>query len=121
MTSSSVTATTAPTAAPPVPAGATRWNGHMADDVGATYGQEPLAFLAATADELLLSGNRGTFRLPRAAVVKVARGRMYPWLFSAVRLQHTVPGFPVDLQFKPLDATPRQVLEGLRSLGYPVR
>lgn len=93
----------------------------MADDVGATYGQEPLAFLTATTDELLLSGNRGTFRLPRAAIVKIARGRMYPWLFSAVRFQHTVPGFPVDLQFKPLDAKPREVLDVLRSLGYPVR
>jgi hypothetical protein len=119
MTSPIATSAPSPVAATPV--AGTRWNGHMADDVGATYGQEPLAFLNATADELLLSGNRGTFRFPRAAIVKIARGRMYPWLFSAVRFQHTVPGFPVDLQFKPLDATPRQVLDGLRSLGYPVR
>jgi len=93
----------------------------MADDVGATYGQEPMAFLNATATELLLSGNRGTFRLPRSAVVKVRRGGMYPWFFRAVRLHHSVPGFPVELQFKPLDTTPRSVLDALKRLGYPAR
>ena len=100
---------------------ALHWSGHMADDVGATYGQEPMAFLNATATELLLSGNRGTFRLPRSAVVKVRRGGMYPWFFRAVRLHHTVPGFPVELQFKPLDTTPRTVLDALKRLGYPAR
>jgi len=93
----------------------------MADDVGATYGHEPLAFLNVTATELLLSGNRGTFRLPRSAVVKISRGGVYPWFFRSVRFHHSVPGFPTELQFKPLDATPRAVLDGLKSLGYPAR
>ncbi len=46
----------------------------MSDGVGATYGPKPLAFLSANSDELLLSGNRGTFRLPRASFLKLGRG-----------------------------------------------
>lgn len=94
------------------------WKGHMADHIGATYGPEPLAFLAASATELLLSGNRGTFRFPRAAVVKVGRGGLYPWCFSSVRIRHSIAGFPAELQFKPLDATTKDVLGQLKSLGY---
>lgn len=96
-----------------------KWHGHMADDVGATYGPEPMASLAATADALVLSGTRGTFHIPRAAVTKLGRGKMYPWLFSAVRIRHTVAGFPAGLQFKPLGVRPRDLLAQLRQLGYP--
>ena len=96
-----------------------KWEGHMADDVGATYGHEPMASLTATADLLELSGTRGSFHLPRASVRKLGRGKMYPWLFSAVRIHHTVPGYPADLQFKPLGSSPRDVLAQLRQLGYP--
>lgn len=98
---------------------AIRWEGHMCDDVGATSGIEPLAFLSATREELLLCGNRGTFRIPRTAMVKVGRGKLYPWFFRAVRLHHTVQGFPRDLQFKPMNAKPADVLSRLQSLGYP--
>ena len=35
------------------------WPGHMADDVAATYGPEPMANLTATAEFLSLSGTRG--------------------------------------------------------------
>jgi len=112
-------ASSTPATAPASPA--LQWHGHMADDVGATYGHEPLALLNATATELLLSGNRGTFRLPRSAVVRVSRGGMYPWFFRSVRLHHSLPGISTELQFKPLGATPRAVLDGLKSLGYPVR
>jgi hypothetical protein len=59
--------------------------------------------------------------LPRHAVWKVGRGKMYPWLFSAVRIHHNVPGYPVDLQFKPLGLHPRDVLAQLRQLGFPAR
>jgi hypothetical protein len=97
-----------------------KWHGHMADDVGATYGHEPMATLTATGDALLLSGTRGTFRIPRAAVTKLGRGNMYPWLFSAVRIHHTVAGYPTNLQFKPLGMRPRDVRAHLRTLGYPV-
>jgi hypothetical protein len=112
-------ASSTPATAPASPA--LQWHGHMADDVGATYGHEPLALLNATATELLLSGNRGTFRLPRSAVVRVSRGGMYPWFFRSVRLHHSLPGISTELQFKPLGATRRAVLDGLKSLGYPVR
>lgn len=90
----------------------------MADHVGATYGHQPLAYLSATAEELILSGNRGTFRFSRAAVRKIRRGLMYPWFFRAVRIEHAVTGYPSELQFKPLDATPREVRDRLRQLGY---
>lgn len=103
-----------------LPADAERWDGHMSDDVGATYGVEPLAFLSATAKELMLCGNRGTFRFPRTAVRKLGRGKMYPWLFSAVRIHHDVPSYPRDLQFKPMGVRPRDVLDRLEELGYPV-
>ena len=92
----------------------------MADDVASTYGPEPMATLVATATELLLSGTRGTFRLPRAAVSRLSRGKLYPWFFSAVRIHHTLTGLPRDLQFKPINDKPRDVLDTLRALGYPV-
>jgi hypothetical protein len=91
----------------------------MADDVGSTYGHEPLASLTATAEVLILNGTRGNFRVPRTAVRKLGRGKLYPWFFSAVRIHHNVPGFPTDLQFKPLGLRPRNVLAQLRQLGYP--
>lgn len=95
------------------------WSGHMADDVGATYGPEPLATLTATADRLILSGTRGTFEIPRASVRKVGGGKMYPWFFSAVRIHHDLPKLPEELQFKPLHTTPRAVRQALREIGYP--
>lgn len=103
---------------PPAP-GELRWPGHMADDVGATYGPEPLASLTATADGLVLHGTRGTFRVPRTAVTKLGRGRMYPWMFKGLRIRHCVAGYPRDLQFQPLDGQWREVLARLRELGYP--
>lgn len=99
--------------------GEIKWHGHMADDVGSTYGPEPLATLTATANELVLSGTRGTFRMPRAAVARLCRGKMYPWFFSAMRIKHTVSGYPEDLQFKPQPGHWRDVLARLKSLGYP--
>ena len=92
----------------------------MADDVGATYGPEPMATLIATAEFLSLSGSRGNFRLPRTAVIKVGRGNFYPWFFSALRIHHAVRGYPRSLQFKPLGLKPRNVMLKLRELGYPV-
>lgn len=91
----------------------------MANDGASTYGAEPLAFLSATADELVLSGTRGTFRIPRARVTRIRRGKMYPWFFSAVWIRHGMEAFPDDLQFKPLGADWRHVVETLRGLGYP--
>ena len=105
---------------PTLSANETRWLGHMADDVGSTYGPEPLAFLTASTDAIVLSGTRGTFRVPRAAVTKLGRGKMYPWFFSGLRIHHRVPGCPSDLQFKPLFAHWREVQVKLKSLGYPV-
>lgn len=96
-----------------------RWHGHMADDVGATDGREPMATLEATAAELVLSGNRGTFRLRRDEVTKIGRGGLYPWLFGALRIRHGVARLPSELQFKPLDATVPAVRIALKSLGYP--
>lgn len=93
----------------------------MADHIGATYGPEPLAFLAASETELLLSGNRGTFRFPRAAVVKLGRGGLYPWCFSSIRIWHSIATYPAELQFKPLEAATKAVLGQLKSLGYPAR
>lgn len=98
-----------------------KWEGHMADDVAATDGPEPMALLLATNDYLHLTSMRGNFKLPRAAVTKIGRGKFYPWFFAAVRIHHTVPGFPRDLQFKPLCAKPAEVLTQLRALGYPVQ
>ena len=96
-----------------------KWEGHMADDVAATFGPDPLALLIATTDSLYLSSTRGNFRLPRNAVVGLGRGKFYPWFFSAVRIHHTIPGYPKALQFKPLRVPPREVLKQLHLLGYP--
>ena len=98
-----------------------KWLGHMADDGAATFGPDPMASLTATADTLVLAGSRGTFRVPRTAVVKVGRGGMYPWFFSGVRIHHNLASYPRDLQFKPMDAKLRDILSQLGRLGYPAR
>lgn len=105
--------------APVTETGLPSWKGHMADDVGSTYGPDPLAALTVTPDGLVLIGNRGTFRIPRDRIVRLGRGDFYPWFFGAVRIHHAVPGYPGSLQFKPLGLKPREVLAKLRELGYP--
>lgn len=96
------------------------WSGHMADDIAATYGPDPLANLTATADFLHLTSTRGNFRMPRAAVTRLGCGNFYPWFFAAMRIHHTVSGYPRSLQFKPLGLKPRELMTKLRELGYPV-
>ena len=96
-----------------------RWDGHMADDVGATFGVEPLASLTATRDEIVVSGTRGTYHIPRRAVTKIGRGKMYPWFFAGIRIHHTMEAVPRELQFKPLDSHWREVRRRLGELGYP--
>jgi hypothetical protein len=97
-----------------------RWDGHMSDGVGATYGPTPLAFLSATPDEILLCGNRGSFRLPRGDIRRISRSGLYPWFFSAVRIHHQLASAPDRLEFKPMGATARDVLTRLQGLGLPV-
>lgn len=92
----------------------------MADDVAATFGPEPMAYLCATADELVLSGSRGTYQIPRGAVTRIGRGKLYPWFFSAVRIHHSMSKFPRDLQFKPLGLNWREVVKALGEIGFPV-
>lgn len=94
------------------------WPGHMADLVGATYGPTPMASMTVTADELLVKGTLGTFRLDKGSVRKVGSGRMYPWFFRAVRIRGTCGNQDVDIQFKPLSVTHRAILQRLRALGY---
>jgi hypothetical protein len=96
------------------------WPGHVADDVAATYGPEPMANLTATAEALSLSSPRGNFHLPRADVTKLGRGNLYPWFFAAVRIHHTVRALPRNLQFKPLGLSPAELRAALHELGYPV-
>jgi hypothetical protein len=91
----------------------------MSDDVGATFGPEPMAFLSVTTDEIVVSGNRGTYQIPRTSVTTISRGNMYPWFFGGVRIHHTIKRYPKDLQFKPLAVDRRDVLRCLREHGYP--
>jgi hypothetical protein len=98
---------------------ASRWEGHMSDGVGHTYGLEPLAHLSADSEHLILSGNRGNFSLPRSAITKLGRGGFYPWFFGGIRIRHTVANFPDELVFKPMIVRERDILNRLRELGYP--
>lgn len=102
------------------PADEIKWEGHMADDVAATSGPDPMALLRATNDYLYLTSTRGDFKVPRSAIAKLGRGKFYPWMFAALRIHHTAPGLPRELQFKPTRAKTAQVFEQLRALGYPV-
>lgn len=79
-----------------------------------------MAFLSATATELVLTGTRGNFILARTQVVKLGHGRMYPWFFAGIRIHHQVSEYPEELQFKPLGARTRDIFAQLRTLGYPV-
>ena len=98
---------------------ALRWDGHMSDGVGATYGTEPMAFLSAEPEALLLCGTRGTFKIPRTAVVKLGRGGFYPWFFKGIRIRHSLANLPSELVFRPLGTQERDILSRLRELGYP--
>ena len=100
--------------------GELRWPGHMADDVGTTYGPEPLASLTATPDELVLQGTRGTYRISKSAVTKLGRAKLYPWFFKGLRIHHRSRDLPKDLQFRPMDGDWRKIQAQLHSLGYPV-
>lgn len=96
-----------------------RWEGHISNGVGSTTGTD-LAFLSADANELVLSGTIGTFTLPRASVIKLGRGKMYPWFFAGISFRHQEPKCPEELQFKPVGVPAREILARLRALGYPV-
>ena len=96
-----------------------RWEGHISNGVGATTGTD-LAFLSADTNGLVLSGTIGTFTLPRATVVKLGRGKMYPWFFAGISFRHRNPQCPEELQFKPEGVPTREILSRLRALGYPV-
>jgi hypothetical protein len=116
-----------PASHPPVPArsacqpdtASLRCEGHMADDVAATYGAEPCAVLTATPDELWLKGNRGDFRLPRSAVVRIGRGGLYPWFFKGIRIRHQNAEFPSNIQFKELRGRTDDLIAQPKLLGYP--
>jgi len=108
-----------PTVSPATEPGLQRWEGHMSDDVGATFGIEPMAYLSANRDEIVISGTRGTHRLPRAAITKIGRGKLYPWFFVGIRIRHTLTTVPSELQFKPMGVERVEVLRALRELGYP--
>ncbi|ACB75418.1 hypothetical protein [Opitutus terrae] len=104
------------------PAPATdQWHGHVSDDVSATSGPLPKASLTATDHELVIVGPRTTYRVERTAVTRIGRGQLYPWLFGGLRIRHNVPGLSAELQFKPLGCPAREVLQRLRTLGYPVQ
>lgn len=96
-----------------------RWEGHLSNGVGSTTGTD-LACLSAEANALVLSGTIGAYTLPRASVVKLGRGKMYPWFFAGISFQHKNPQCPEELQFKPVGVSSREVLARLRALGYPV-
>jgi hypothetical protein len=102
-----------------VEAYALHWVGHMSDGVGATSGIAPGAVLSANADELWLKGNRGDFHIPRNAVVKISRGRFYPWFFRGLQIRHRIAGYPAELQFLPLEVGARGILAQLKALGFP--
>jgi len=91
----------------------------MSDGVAATFGPVPGAVLTANTDELWLKGNRGDFRIPRSAVVKIGRGGFYPWFFRGVGIRNNVKGFPAFLQFTPMDGKDRAIRDQLKSLGFP--
>lgn len=92
----------------------------MSNGIGATYGITPMASLSASASELVLSGSLGTCLLPRASIIKVGRGKLYPWFFAGIRIHHRESMIPDELQFKPLGVPRREILDQLRVLGFPV-
>jgi hypothetical protein len=114
------TSTSTPGSSPQADGANHRWEGHMSNGLGATYGLNPMAFLSADAGQIVLSGSLGTFAIPRASVVKIGRGGLYPWFFAALRLRHNKAGIPEELQFKPVGVSPAEVRARLKSLGYPV-
>ena len=104
---------------PPSSTGPLRLEGHMADDVAATFGPKPGAVLQATTDELWIQGNRGDFRIPRTAITAINRGGLYPWFFKGIRVRHSIDGLPRRILFLPFEGDTAALLNQLQALGFP--
>jgi hypothetical protein len=98
---------------------AVTWQGHTTNGVGTTYGAEPMATLTATPDQISVECPLGDFTLPKGSVIRITRGRLYPWMFGGLRFVHNMGGVPDELQFKPSETSSKSILERLRELGYP--
>ncbi|HVU33422.1 MAG TPA: hypothetical protein VHE61_08300 [Opitutaceae bacterium] len=96
-----------------------KWNGRLYATTGMAERCCP-AFLAATTDELLLSGPSGEFRFPIRAIRKLGRGGINPWFFGSIRVHHAIADYPRSLQFRPTYARVADVLRELSIQGYPV-
>ncbi len=108
----------APSSAAVAETRADSWHGHMADQVGATFGPDAVAQLTASPEDVQVTGALGSFTLEKSAIKSISGGRMYPWFFRAVRIRATWKGADLDIQFKPLDASHRSVIQRLHQLGY---
>jgi hypothetical protein len=95
------------------------WQGHMTNGIGTSYGAEPAATLTVTPDQIRVEGPLGDFILPKTSVVRITRGRLYPWMFGGLRFVHNMGDVPDELQFKPSETSSKSILERLRALGYP--
>lgn len=93
-----------------------KWEGHVSGDINTEA--KTRALLTATDRHLVLSGGPVTFVLPRKLVTTIAWSDLYPWRFLAISINHTIPGYPSNLQFKPLYHKPHDVLRELGEMGY---
>lgn len=91
----------------------------MSDGSTATHGHAALATLTASANELIVSGQLGTFRIPRAAVTRIGRGKWYPWLFAGIVIYHKVPGCASALPSSAIGTLARGLRQKLADFGYP--
>ena len=90
----------------------------MCVDAVATSGPQPRATRVATEGALKLSGSLGDFKLSASAIKCIKRAGFYPWLWGGIRLCHSVPGYPLRLQFCPMRVRSRQVLAQVQALGF---
>lgn len=78
------------------------------------------ARLVANSHHLEFAVQQMVFTIPLGKVRKISRGGMYPWFFRGLRVHHSIPGYPEDLQFKAEGASFTEMKLKLAALGYPI-
>ena len=95
------------------------WRGSVC--VGLVTSRWPFGKMTLSLDRIELTCLLGCYSLPREDVRSIERGKLFPWLWMGIRINHARDGYPARLMFSPLLFWRRgQILHHAERLGYKV-